>query len=319
MALRRVLALLLSIALVTAAYFVWDGRRENKVTTTNGSTQGTVTTVDDKAPVTILCIPEVEAACRAASTATGVAVTIEEAGTTVERLKGGTTAPTVWVTLAPWPDLLSNAQARAVKSEAPVVETLAFTPVVVAGLSERVTALQGACAPLTWTCIGDKVETTWASIGGQESWRDVELVHDDPTVSASGLAAMAAALAGRAGTAEFGTAELGATDISAWIRKFEATNSGREVDAFGKLSSRSAFYLAAGLRSEAGRNTTVVPTPEVSATAVAAGFSAEIPAKFVAALKAELGKNGWTEGVGAGMPDVIAMEATQRVWASEKK
>ncbi len=62
---------------------------------------------------TVVCIPELEAACRALAAADdGLALTIEPAGATYERVVADpTSAPEVWVTLDPWPQMVSSAVA----------------------------------------------------------------------------------------------------------------------------------------------------------------------------------------------------------------
>src|SRR5262245_30160734 len=59
----------------------------------------------------VTCVPELEAACRAlARSDEQVEVTIEPAGATYERVVADpSTAPDAWVTLAPWPQMVSSA------------------------------------------------------------------------------------------------------------------------------------------------------------------------------------------------------------------
>ena len=61
----------------------------------------------------VTCIPELESACRAlAAGDPGIHLTVEPAGTTYERVVADpSSAPQAWVTLAPWPAMVSSAVA----------------------------------------------------------------------------------------------------------------------------------------------------------------------------------------------------------------
>ena len=61
----------------------------------------------------VTCIPELESACRAlAAGDPGIQLTIEPAGATYERVVADpSSAPEAWITLAPWPAMVSSAVA----------------------------------------------------------------------------------------------------------------------------------------------------------------------------------------------------------------
>src|SRR5262245_14349484 len=60
---------------------------------------------------TVVCIPELESACRALAAAhDDVELTVEDAGATYERVASDpASAPDAWVTLHPWPGMTSQA------------------------------------------------------------------------------------------------------------------------------------------------------------------------------------------------------------------
>jgi hypothetical protein len=318
--LRRLLALVVAIGLVVGAYVV-KTRVIDKPSGTTTTTTDPTNPSDPSQPsapkgkAAVWCIEELKAACEAAARSTNVTVSIESAGKTLDRLTANSNPNDIWITLAPWDGLLTNATARTIKDQAPVAQELASTPVVVAGPKPRLDVIAKVCAPLTWVCIGDQVDKKWDAIGGQTAWRDVVFVHTDPTSTASGLAAYSAALAGRVGTPAFSITELNDPKISEWSKKLETANHPAQIDPFGKLAVSADFFLAGGLKPEAGANA-IVPSPEVRVGAIVAAIgAAKIDAKFADALKAELGKNGWDVGVASsGVPDATAMEAARNNW-----
>jgi hypothetical protein len=321
--LRRLLALVVAVGLVVGAYVVKtrviDKPNVATTTTTDPTNPGDPT--NPSAPTTpkgkaaIWCIDELKAACEAAAKTANVTITVESAGKTLDRLTTSPAPNDIWITLAPWDGLLTNARARTIKDQAPAVQELASTSVVIGGPKNRLDIVAKTCAPLTWACVGDQVGKKWDSIGGDAQWRDVVFVHTDPTSSASGLAAYGSALAGRVGNPAFSTTELSDPKVSAWSTQLESANHPARKDPFGELALGGNFFLAGGLKPEAGANA-IIPTPEVRVGAIVAAVgSAKTDAKFVEAVKAELGKNGWDVGVAStGVPDATAMEAARNNW-----
>jgi hypothetical protein len=338
-ALRRFLALLVAIGLVGGAYVVRTKVIHKSKTTTTGTTTDpgnpgdpgnptkTDPTLKPGMPLTVICIEELRASCDAASKATGTLITFEPAGVTLDRLAkadAATDPNTVWITLTGWDELLASAQKRSLSGTgaASPTQTLATTPVVITGPAERVDALNKQCAPLTWTCLGDQVGKRWDKIGGKSAWRDVEFVHTDPTTSASGLAAYAAAAAGRTGTPAFSSTELNDPTISAWSKRLEGFNHPAEADPIGRLASGLDFFLVGTLQAllPAG-NAVATPSPAVRTGAIITAVgSPKIDPPLVTALKAALETNKWdnavTQGV-SGMPDAIALDAARTHWKQE--
>src|SRR6476620_9697420 len=99
----------------------------------------------------VTCIPELEAACRTlAAGDPGVELTIEPAGTTYERVVADpSSAPEAWITLAPWPAMVSNAVAVNGGTD-PYQTDLAVgtTDVVMVGRNPRMGALTEHCGTL---------------------------------------------------------------------------------------------------------------------------------------------------------------------------
>ena len=71
------------------------------------------TTEPPASATAVTCIPELESACRAlAAGDPGIQLTIEPAGSTYERVVADpSSAPEAWITLAPWPAMVSSAVA----------------------------------------------------------------------------------------------------------------------------------------------------------------------------------------------------------------
>jgi hypothetical protein len=334
-ALRRFLALLVAIGLVVGAYVVRTKVIHKSKTTTTGTTiDGGDPTNPTSAPTvkpgtkpTIVCIDELRTSCEATSKATNTAITIEAAGTTLDRLAkadAATDANTIWITLTGWDELLASAQKRSVVGTASPTQTLATTAVVVTGPAERVDAISKKCAPLTWTCLGDQVGQRWDAIGGKPAWRDVEFVHTDPINTGSGLAVYAAAVAGRTGTpgAKFSRAELDDPAVSAWSKRLETFNHPAESDPLTRIANTTGFFLVGALQSQLPAGAPVAtPSPAVRTGAIITAVgSPKIDPGLVTALKAALETNKWDLGVApgvVGMPDAIALDAARTHWKQE--
>jgi hypothetical protein len=335
-ALRRFVALLVAIGLVIGAYVVRTKVIHKSTTTTTGTTidGGSPTdptksdpTVKPGTKPTIVCIDELRTSCEAAARATNTAITIEPAGTTLNRLAAADPATdpnTIWITLTGWDGLLAAAQKRSLVGTASPTQTLATTAVVVTGPAERVDAISKKCAPLTWTCLGDQVGQRWDAIGGKPAWRDVEFVHTDPINTGSGLAVYAAAVAGRTGTpdAKFSRAELDDPAVSAWSKRLETFNHPAESDPLTRIANTTGFFLVGALQSQLPAGAPVAtPSPAVRTGAIITAVgSPKIDPGLVTALKAALETNKWDLGVApgvVGMPDAIALDAARTHWKQE--
>jgi hypothetical protein len=210
----RVLALLVAIGLVAAGYLV----REQSSVAGREPALGN----PPAAATRVRCDAELEAACRALRAA-GHDVTVEPAGVTYEELNIAeeSTAPDVWVTVAPWPTMVDEARARAGLGPlfTPVEEAVATSPLVVVIWDERAEVLEPMCATaeLTLGCVAGASGERWADLGGQETWGFVKLGLGDPVTSSVGLAALAVATADELGTSTFGTRSLAEGTYLDWL------------------------------------------------------------------------------------------------------
>ena len=137
---KRIGAVVAAIALIGGAVVL---RRA----VDGGSGGGGSSSTDPPAGKTaVVCIPELEAACRALAAADdGLALTIEPAGATYERVVADPdSAPAVWVTLDPWPQMVSSAvawPARMTRSRPRAA--VAIVRAVMVGRNARMMALAG--------------------------------------------------------------------------------------------------------------------------------------------------------------------------------
>ena len=103
MLVKRLVAALVAVALVGGALWL----RSKRDDTASGD-DPTTTTAPGPAQ-SILCVPELEAACRAAAAEEGLTVTVEPAGDTVDRLAAADNpGPVLWATLASFPELVDD-------------------------------------------------------------------------------------------------------------------------------------------------------------------------------------------------------------------
>jgi hypothetical protein len=213
---RRLLAILVALALVAGGFLVRDWRAGGDGTLAGlPASDGGTDAVGD-GPV--LCDTAVAEVCDALTDA-GVEVRREAAGASVERLVGlGNDAPrdevpAAWVTLAPWPSIVDEARERAGAGplfdpvEGPAV---ASSPLVLMVWDERADVLAAACesGEVDLDCLGQVAGRTWGQLGGPDTWGPFKLGFDDPAVSSLGLATLGAVTAAELDTLGFGSRSL---------------------------------------------------------------------------------------------------------------
>ena len=207
----------------------------------------------------LVCATELGAACEELD----VDVTIEDAGVTYERLLSVPNADRDelgidgWLTLAPWPQMVSEERAR--RGLAPVLDTptgaIARSPLVIAVRTEREVVLEGACdAPVRWPCLGEQSRRPWADLaGGNSGWGQVEVGHADPTTSAVGLLVL-----GQATTEFFGdepdglsTQDLDNPELGfrTWLDALEASGV---APSFNRFLTTPTFDAVGTTEAEAG-------------------------------------------------------------------
>lgn len=166
---------------------------------------------DNDDVVTLVCVSELEDACRAAAgDDDSIAVVVEDAGTTLEKLTAGDTDYDGWLTLDPWPEVVAVGQP--VQALGAPSEPLASTELLI--------AVPGTAQP----CAG---EVDWRCLG--ESDADVGL---PPRTGALGLLLLGNAVSGYFGRVEVATNDFDAA-FDAWFESI-TSNSG-EADPLSEL------------------------------------------------------------------------------------
>lgn len=331
---RRLAAVIGAAALVVVAFVVRgaiDGDDGDDGNGSNGSAPGATVPADSDPPspaASLVCVTELRAACADLAEAhPGLAVTVEDAGATLDRLAGWAdpaTAP-LWLTVDPFPAMVD-----AVRGSAPLgFESVAVgaSPLAVAVPADgRSSVLAAACAGAAlWPCLGDRAGDPWTDLGGEADWATVRPALGDVTGSALGLASFAGAVAGFAGSPTFDS-----TDWSAHVPALRALarassrapNSGgtplatmatgRAVDA-----AASAGFELTGLGAGGGRFTLVYPDPDMWMEAVlAAPRGVAFPAGLADDAAAALASAGWQDPPpgGPGLPPAAVMIDLRALW-----
>lgn len=214
----------------------------------------------------LVCATELAAACEAvaADEAAGrVAVTVEAADVTAERLSSGPEGSAAvqeidgWLVTAPWPAIVAEARERAgleplLSAERPV---LARSPVVLAVWPERGAVLVRHCKvpAVGWRCLGDTAGRRWEEIRGQSTWGAVK--PGLPEVStATGLAVVGAATVGYFGRADVARIDLDDDGYRDWLTRLERSVPSRSASPLEDmlLTGRAAFDAVGAVEAEAG-------------------------------------------------------------------
>jgi len=197
------------------------------------------------AATTVTCIPELESMCRALAERDGdLQLTIEAAGTTYERVVADpSTAPEAWVTLAPWPAMVSSAVAVAGGTDPfPTDLAVGSTDLVMVGRTPRMDALTQHCGgTIGWHCVGDVAGQPWPSVGGQAAWGVVKPSHADAAQSAVGLLGFSTIVSDYYGRTDYTGADLENDDaFQSWLARFE-----RAVPTYGDAANTPLELLLA--------------------------------------------------------------------------
>lgn len=266
---------------------------------------------DASAGSTVVCPPELEAACRALGDA--VSVRIEPATATSSRLGSAASArdaeADVWLVPAAWAALVSDQRQRAGLGAllGEPTETIARSPVTLVVWDDRAAALEdgGCAAGVAWRCLGDVAERPWGGqVGGEGLPGRVEVGLTDPG-SALGLVVL-----GGAATGYFGDADYASNDFdggfTAWLGALAANARGQvPADVVNEMLTRGPGQFSAvgalevdALRA-AGRDDVrvIYPAPVATAELVAIPIGeAADAARAVAGdadLRAALADSGW--------------------------
>ena len=309
----------------------------------SGST-GSSSTDPPAGKTTVVCIPELEGTCRAlAAGDDGLALTIEPAGATYERVVADpTAAPTVWVTLYPWPQMVSSAVALAGADDPfPTMAAVASSELSMVGRNARMKALAGHCGgTITWRCVGDAAGQPWADLGGEPAWGVLKPSHADAAQSAVGLLAFSTVVSDYWGSTEYTGTDLQNDDaFLSWLGRFEGA-----IPTYGdEVNTPLSILLAqprldvvgttvAEVNQEAGAqmddlvvsSPNVQPPPQAEVVVAGGGHTDEIAA---ALLGSTPGLAGWTvpsDGrpttpTGTGLPPPDVMIALRDLWQGVAK
>jgi hypothetical protein len=303
----RVLSLLAAVLLVTGAMVLRD-RLERRAQA-------------DTAALSVTCATELAAACERLEES-GVTVQVEAAGDTVAALAGDQAeGPDLWLVLAPWHEI---ARARGATAQSDVSGVLARSPLVLAGFTERLDALEPACeGPVTWRCLGEQAGTPWRDLGLEEAGPAVVRPgHLDPSTSASGLLVAGSAVVSFAGRTDLDGADLDDEALAAWFARLQAavpefrpasgsqltdmlTRGPASYDVVGTTEAEAALLLGdPGSRPQQVQ--VLRAEPVATADVVLVSFSGDVDEALDALgepLDQGLMAAGWRVGPGPSLPD----------------
>lgn len=172
-----------------------------------------------RAPAQLVCVSELESVCEVlAQEHEGVEVRVEEAGVTADALLDGPVEGDAWLTLAPWPQLVSEARQRGGGTALPPAgEPLGRSPLVQVIAKERGVALIRDCMNVSWRCVGHSAGRDWTDLGGEPTWGRFKPGFTSPTSSASGLLVLGQAASEFLRTTDFSARDLDEDSFVAWF------------------------------------------------------------------------------------------------------
>jgi hypothetical protein len=279
---KRIAAVLAAVAMIGAALW-WRGRDD---TAAGGGTASTAT----GAPTTVVCVPELAAAC-ATLEASGVQTQLEPAGLTADRLVAADgTTPVTWITLDPWPAIV---EARRSAGQRPplLTETTPAASLDVALFGDS----QGCSPSPTWSCVADLPGLGF----------DAPATGAGPAV----LVALATGLAG-ADLAAVGATDPAVRDGLAGIKSRKPSPPSQDLPAVEVLTVFQGTYrTVVGLAGKTSPPPAAVPTPPIR-TAVVVASTRPIPARVRGAAAA----TGDPSTASIGMPDGNLAYGLQLAW-----
>ena len=324
---------MLAVALIGAALLVRRAVDDDDASAPSASTPaGSLPPGDASA---VVCAPELAAACAAIDVAyPDLAVTVEPAGTTLDRLAAlpdGTDAP-IWLTVGPYPAMADSLRGAAGLDPIGADQTaLAATPLAIATpTGGRADVLAAGCggAPL-WACVGDTAGAPWTDLGGEPAWRTVRPSLGIVERDATALGSFAAAVGGYFGTPQVSRSTWEADpSFIPWLRRLAgavdpSTLSGgtplatmvNRASALD-IGATSAADIAA-LGATAGRFDASYPEPSMwleAVLAVPAGTAA--PGDLAGTATTALQGAGWEPAAAATqpLPSASTMLALRALW-----
>ncbi|MEY2477155.1 MAG: hypothetical protein QOG87_2470 [Actinomycetota bacterium] len=308
--LLRLLALAAAVAMVVGALAVRNRMDDDKV---SRSTE-----------LRLLCATELEAACDAIEDDpdSSVTVTVEEVGTTLDRLAEADVAGfDGWLTPGPFPQMVR--ETRKADGHTALIDRvsrpLARSRVVIAMWKERATALATRCVDraVEWKCLGDAAGRPWKDVGGRDTWGSVKTALPDPTTTAAGVVTLGAATATFFGQPDVGSLDINESDAyGAWLNNLKTANVNVDVARMLAAGGPSIADAAAGLEvsvkpvvdaaAASAEVSLIYPSPVATADVFLGTVTSERAALLAELLEGSLGRaalraGGWQIG-NAGLP-----------------
>jgi len=332
---KRLGAVVLAIVLVAGALYV----RNNVIEDDDGDAGTTGTTVDEPArgdATALICITELRDVCTALETGhPDLAITIEPAGATLDRLAGlddPADAP-LWLTIDPYPAMVDVA--RELRSADPVTAEITVVGASQLGIAFPLSdpsygaTLEAHCPDVAlWRCIGDNAGAPWSEIGGAVSWGRLRPSFGDVNGSALGLASLAAAVAGYLGEGEVTRSRWEAdASFTAWFRRLSSASENAAMSGgtpLRTMATRPALDIAAtaafevaAIDAAGSRFELTYPEPQMWVQAVIAtppGVAA--PDGLAADVGASLTTAGWgtPDAAGGPLPNASTLLALRAFW-----
>lgn len=330
---RAGLALVASVALVVGASFVRTNWLEGDRGSGGGGAGGS--------RLRVVCAAELGAVCERFARAAGddVTITVEPALATTDRLAGEDRPEDVdaWITLDPMPGLVD--ERRRVAGREPLLATDAVAATTLQwAVSTRVNSvLTKRCGGrITWACLAENAGAPWSGIGGDETWGQVRVGHDDPGRDARGVLVIGQFAAHLLGP-RVPVDQLSRDDFDdpAFRTAFGRLERAVPSDFFAGTTDQSAFEYVVGTnfagadvvattRAEATSApsdgyTLVTPEPTGRAGVVVAGIDGggdDLLEGFGDRLRQALEASGWSAGSTGttGLPSAGVLDALVGVW-----
>ncbi len=296
MALRRVLALLLAIAMIGGAWYLRTAREEQARRASGEDIAGTLT---------LTCADVLMELCGE------LALQLRDDGhdvatqpAAVPSTAGGQAEPGALITLAPLHELAAGSSPTGQQTPASEPAVLARTPLVAAMYDQRAEVLEAHCGgALSWRCVGDAVESgRWADIGGDGAWGVIRPFLPDPGRSEVGLLALGQVAAGYFGSDQVSRQQvlddigfyswfarlLDATPPSSAgdpLQRMAATGAGGGIDVLAVAEADAVEILvAAAARAPGLRLHAIEPVVTADAVVVPVGQDEEVT-ELVAAIR----------------------------------
>jgi hypothetical protein len=321
---KRLVAALVAIGLVVGA--VWLRSRIDS----GGDDEPAGPSSTVPPTTTLLCVPEVAAACRAVP---GAEVVVEPAGTTIDRLAGADApGPVRWVTLAPLPALVDDLRGRTgLPPLFATTDVLASSKLVIVGRIAQMDVLGQHCASApAWKCLGEVAGAPWSDLGGQAAWGTVKPAHESAATSARGLLTFANAVVSWFGRADLTTSDLADQAFLDWVRRLERSVpsfGGPETTPFEQMllvpeinvvgTTEAEVEAEAGARR--GELALTYPAPMAQADAVVASSAdGALPTPSVEALSTALQAAKWgapSPATDGGLPPTPLLQALRQLWS----